>query len=77
MRSMSAPSPQPSARSTATRPFANGCLLARRLVERGVRTVHVYYGPGQPWDDHSRINKNLAPALPGHGPGVRRADLAT
>src|SRR5262249_61017976 len=22
-------------------PFANGCLLARRLVERGVRTVHV------------------------------------
>src|SRR4029077_4474834 len=26
-------------------PFANGCILARRLVERGVRTVHVYYGP--------------------------------
>ena len=40
-------------------PFAHGCLLARRLVERGVRTVHVYYGPGQPWDDHSKINKNL------------------
>jgi hypothetical protein len=45
-------------------PFANGCLLARRLVERGVRTVHVYYGPGQPWDDHSRINDNLRSRCP-------------
>ena len=45
-------------------PFAHGCLLARRLVERGVRTVHVYYGPGQPWDDHSRINKNLRARCP-------------
>jgi hypothetical protein len=45
-------------------PFANGCLLARRLVERGVRTVHVYYGPGQPWDDHSRINQNLRERCP-------------
>ena len=45
-------------------PFANGCLLARRLVERGVRTVHVYYGPGQPWDDHSRINQNLRSRCP-------------
>jgi hypothetical protein len=44
--------------------FAQGCLLARRLVERGVRTVHVYYGPGQPWDDHSRINKNLRARCP-------------
>jgi hypothetical protein len=32
--------------------FANGCLLARRLVERGVRFVQVYYGNGQPWDTH-------------------------
>ena len=45
-------------------PFANGCILARRLVERGVRTVHVYYGPGQPWDDHSRINQNLRNRCP-------------
>jgi Protein of unknown function (DUF1501) len=45
-------------------PFAHGCLLARRLVERGVRSVHVYYGPGQPWDDHSRINKNLRARCP-------------
>ncbi len=26
--------------------FANGCLVARRLVERGVRMVQVYYGSG-------------------------------
>jgi hypothetical protein len=45
-------------------PFANGCILARRLVERGVRTVHVYYGPGQPWDDHSRINQNMRSRCP-------------
>lgn len=45
-------------------PFANGCLLARRLVERGVRYVHVYYGPGQPWDDHVDINENLRKRCP-------------
>ncbi|MCA9061567.1 MAG: DUF1501 domain-containing protein [Planctomycetaceae bacterium] len=33
--------------------FSNGCLLARRLVERGVRFVQVYYGNGQPWDTHA------------------------
>jgi len=33
--------------------FANGCLLARRLAERGVRFTQVYYGNGQPWDTHS------------------------
>ncbi|WP_164102843.1 DUF1501 domain-containing protein [Candidatus Laterigemmans baculatus] len=37
--------------------FANGCLLARRLVERGVRFVQVYYGNGQPWDTHSNHNE--------------------
>jgi hypothetical protein len=37
--------------------FANGCLLARRMVERGVRFVQVYYGNGQPWDTHSKHNQ--------------------
>lgn len=36
-------------------PFARGCLMARRLVERGVRMVQVYYGDGQPWDNHDDI----------------------
>ncbi len=35
--------------------FANGCLAARRLVERGVRMVQLFYGNGQPWDDHGNI----------------------
>ncbi|MEO8658830.1 MAG: DUF1501 domain-containing protein [Bryobacteraceae bacterium] len=35
--------------------FARGCLMARRLVERGVRMVQVYFGAGQPWDSHSDI----------------------
>ncbi len=37
--------------------FADSCLAARRLVERGVRMVQVYYGGGQPWDDHGNIEK--------------------
>ena len=43
--------------------FANGCLLARRLAERGVRFTQVYYGDGQPWDthsDHDNSVRNLA-----------------
>ncbi len=35
--------------------FANACLLARRLTERGVRVVQIYYGNDQPWDDHKDI----------------------
>jgi hypothetical protein len=35
--------------------FANACLIARRLAERGVRVTQVYYGNGQPWDDHKDI----------------------
>lgn len=37
--------------------FANACLLARRLVERGVRFTQVYYGNGQPWDTHAKHNE--------------------
>ncbi len=37
--------------------FANGCLLARRLAERGVRFTQVYYGDGQPWDTHRNHNE--------------------
>jgi len=38
--------------------FANACLIARRLAERGVRVVQVYYGNDQPWDDHKDITKH-------------------
>ncbi len=35
-------------------------LIARRLVERGVRFVQVWHGEGQPWDSHEEIGKNHA-----------------
>jgi hypothetical protein len=38
--------------------FADGCLTARRLVERGVRVVQLFYGDGQPWDDHDNIQNH-------------------
>ncbi|RUL87868.1 DUF1501 domain-containing protein [Tautonia sociabilis] len=41
---------------TAT--FGRNCLLARRLVERGVRFVQLYHGAGSKWDAHSAIEKN-------------------
>ena len=41
--------------------FANGCLLARRLAERGVRFTQVYYGNGQPWDTHNDHNERVRP----------------
>ena len=40
-----------------TRPFGVNCLLARRMVERGVRFVQLYHST---WDDHSELNKHLA-----------------
>jgi hypothetical protein len=35
--------------------FARGCLIARRLVERGVRMVQLYFGEDIPWDSHHNI----------------------
>ncbi len=42
--------------------FGRGCLHALRLVERGVRMVQLYFGNGQPWDNHDdiMIHKKLA-----------------
>jgi hypothetical protein len=36
--------------------FANNCLLARRLVERGVRFVQLFHAD---WDHHSGLETNL------------------
>ncbi len=33
-------------------------LIARRLIERGVRFVQLWHGAGQPWDNHDDIEKN-------------------
>ena len=44
--------------------FGRRCLLARRLVERGVRFVQVWSGAAGPtgnWDNHANIAKELPP----------------
>ena len=48
--------------------FGRGCLMALRLVEKGVRMVQIYYGNSQPWDSHEDIQAHKANA--------RRADPA-
>ncbi len=37
---------------------ARQILIARRLVERGVRFVQVWHGAGQPWDNHDDLEVN-------------------
>ena len=37
---------------------ARQILIARRLVERGVRFVQLWHGAGQPWDNHDDIEVN-------------------
>jgi hypothetical protein len=37
---------------------ARQILIARRLVERGVRYVQVWHGEGQPWDSHDDLEEN-------------------
>lgn len=46
-----------------TREYGTRCLIARRLVERGVRFVQLFLG-GQPWDNHGNIITSL-PAICG------------
>jgi len=41
-----------------TSAFGTNCLLARRLVERGVRFVELYAGSGSGWDAHNDIEGN-------------------
>jgi len=36
--------------------FANSCLLARRLVERGVRFVQLYH---EAWDQHGNLTRDI------------------
>src|SRR5947199_7031588 len=43
-----------------TQPFGRICLIARRLVERGVRFIQLFHGGGGggAWDAHSAIKQN-------------------
>ena len=40
--------------------FANNCILARRLVERGVRFIQLYHSS---WDHHGGLTENLENSL--------------
>ena len=53
-----------------TEPFGRCCLLARRMVERGVRFVQIYHGAGSKWDSHSKMEEN-------HSRQCRQSDLPT
>jgi hypothetical protein len=52
-------------------PFGRQCLMARRLLERGVRFVQIYSGGGhqqESWDAHQGMEENLTI----HGPEIDR-----
>ena len=70
--STSARRAKPPARATAISDFGRGCLMALRLVERGVRMVQVYFGDGQPWDSHDDILVHRQAGAAGR-PADRRA----
>ena len=50
-----------------TREFGQRCLLARRMIERGVRFVQLYSGDTNGWDAHQDVAKN-------HGQYCERTD---
>jgi hypothetical protein len=50
-----------------TERYGRNCLLARRLVERGVRFIQLYSGSGSKWDAHSNVEGN-------HGRYCRESD---
>ena len=55
-----------------TEDFGRNCLVARRLLERGVRFVQVWSGadngfPRRNWDSHEDIARDHATMAPGHG----------
>ena len=54
-RSTSAASRSTSATMYGAGMQARQILIARRLLERGVRFVQVWHGAGQPWDNHDDI----------------------
>ena len=42
-----------------TASYGMRCLMARKLIEAGVRFVQVFPGVGQPWDTHSKLKTDL------------------
>jgi hypothetical protein len=56
-------------KETRTQNFGRKCLMARRLVERGVRFIQLYDMPDKDgWDAHDKLTNN-------HGPRAQWTDL--
>lgn len=51
-----------------TAEFGRRCLLARRMIERGVRFVQLYSGDTNGWDAHKNVEKN-------HGEYCQKTDV--
>ena len=47
-----------------TAKFGANCLMARRLVERGVRFIELYSGSGSGWDAHTRSRRKPLEDVP-------------
>lgn len=60
-------------RSPQETSFARNCLLARRLVERGVRFVQLY---DTNWDHHGGVSENLEKHLPEKCQDIDRSSMA-
>ena len=46
--------------NSLTASYGLRCLMARRLVEAGVRFVQIHPGPGQPWDHHRKLKNDMS-----------------
>ena len=62
-----------------TEDFGRNCLVARRLLERGVRFVQVWSGadngfPRRNWDSHENLEKDHGETGREHGPARRGPD---
>jgi hypothetical protein len=64
--------PQSVREEYGTSPYGNACLLARRLVEAGVRYIHIDYPGAQSWDMH----RDVVDSLRKHCPDMDRASGA-
>ena len=53
-----------------TKSYGTRCLMARRLVEAGVRFVQVFVGAGQPWDQHNDLRSGLMSMCYGNSPSI-------
>ena len=79
-RGRATPSTSAASRSTIRDMYGPGVqarqlLIARRLLERGVRFVQVWHGDGQPWDNHDDLEVNHRQLAQAVRPGRSRALL--